>query len=142
MHSSQKHFLLPIKELFTNKKIIENHFLNYAGAQIFRVLLSSAAYSCRRMLQSWPSTDLTTMLRKNGFIIIPKFLRRNDFQKVKYEFFNKAKSGFYSPIKDGDTKVERYTFSFDKWQMLPAVKKLLSDKLLLTTLGGVELENV
>ena len=104
MHTSQKHSLLPLKELFSNKKIVESHLLNYAGAQILRVLLSSVAYSCRRILKPWPSTDLTTMLRKNGFIIIPNFLSRNDFQQVKYEFLNKAEVGFYSQINDGDTK--------------------------------------
>lgn len=121
---------------------MENHFLNYAGAQILRVLLSSTAHAFRGMSQSWPKTNLTTMLRKNGFIIIPKFLNRKNFQQVKDEFSHATDIGSYSPIKDGDTRVERYTFSPDEWKMFPAVTKLLSNSLLVQTLEGAELKNI
>jgi hypothetical protein len=121
---------------------VENHLLNYAGAQILRVIWSSIAYSCRGMLQSWPKNNSTTMLRKNGFIVIPNFLSQKVFDQVKDEFFNTTDIGSYAPIKDGDTRVERYTFSPDKWKTLPAVNKLLSDNLLVRTLEGAELKNI
>ena len=133
---------LPLKDVFSNKKVVENHLLNYAGAQILRVLWSSIAYSCRGMLQSWPKNNLTMMLRENGFILIPNFLSQKVFDQVKDEFFNTTDIGSYAPIKDGDTRVERYTFSPDKWKTLPAVNKLLSDNLLVRTLEGAELKNI
>ena len=121
---------------------MENNLLNYAGAQVLRVLLSSACHAFRGMLQSWPKTNLTTMLRKNGFILIPNFLSQKVFVQVKDEFFNTTDIGSYVPIRDGDTRVERYTFSPDKWKTLPAVNKLLSDNLLVRTLEGAELKNI
>ena len=140
--SFRDYWSLPLKDIFSNKKVVENHLLNYAGAQILRVLWSSIAYSCRGVLQSWPKTNLTTMLRKNGFILIPNFLSQKVFDQVKDEFFNTTDIGSYAPIKDGDTRVGRYTFSPDKWKMLPAVTKLLSDSLLVQTLEGAELKNI
>jgi len=131
-----------LKDVFSNKKVMENQLLNNAGVQILRVLLSSAAYAFRGMSQSWPKTNLTKMLRKNGFILIPNFLSREDFQEVKDEFFNSADNGSYSPIKDGDNRVERYSFSLDEWKRLPAVTKLLSHSLLVKTLEGAELKNI
>jgi len=131
-----------LKDVFSNKKVVENHLLNNAGAQILRVLLSSAAYAFRGMSQSWPKTNLTMMLQKNGYILIPNFLSWEIFQQVKDEFFDTTNIGSYSPIKDGDTRVERYTFSMDKWKRLPAVTKLLSDNLLVQTLEGSELKNI
>ena len=133
---------LPLKDVFSNKKIVENHLLNYTGAQVLRVLCSSAAYSFRDMLQSWPKTNLTMMLRKNGYILIPNFLSPEDFQQVKDEYFNGTSIGSYAPIKDGGTRVDRYTFSPDEWKTLPAVTKLLSDSLLVKTLEGSELKNI
>lgn len=121
---------------------MENHLLNYAGAQVLRVLLSSACHAFRGMLQPWPKTNLTTMLRKNGFILIPNFLSQTTFQQVKNEFFNSTDIGSYTPIKDCDTRVERYTYSLDEWKRLPAVTKLLSDSLLVQTLEGAELKSI
>ena len=131
-----------MKEIFSSKKVVENRILNYAGSQILRVLLSSAAYSFRAMSQSWPKINLTMMLQKNGYILIPNFLNHGDFQQVKDEFYNTNNIGSYSPIIDGDTRVERYTFSTDQWNKLPAVTKLLSDNLLIQTLEGAELRNI
>jgi hypothetical protein len=131
-----------LKDVFSNKKVVENHLLNYAGAQVLRVLLSSACHAFRGMLQSWPKTNLTTMLRKNGFILIPNFLSQTTFQQVKNEFFNSTDIGSYTPIKDGDTRVERYTYSLDEWKRFPAVTKLLSDNLLVQTLEGAELKSI
>jgi len=82
------------------------------------------------------------MLRKNGYILIPNFLSPEGFQQVKDEYFNGNGIGSYMPIKDGDTRVDRYTFSPDKWKTLPAVNKLLSDNLLVQTLEGAELKNI
>ena len=136
------HWSLPLKDVFSNKKVAENHLLNYAGAQVLRVLLSSACHAFRGMLQPWPKTNLTTMLRKNGFILIPNFLSQTTFQQVKNEFFNSTDIGSYTPIKDCDTRVERYTYSLDEWKRLPAVTKLLSDSLLVQTLEGAELKSI
>ncbi len=133
---------MPLKEIFSSKKVVENRILNYAGSQILRILLSSAAYSFRAISQSWPKINLTMMLQKNGYILIPNFLNHGDFQQVKDEFYNTSNIGSYSPIIDGDTRVERYTFSTDQWNKLPAVTKLLSDNLLLQTLEGAELRNI
>lgn len=133
---------LPMKEVFSNKKVVENHALNYVGAQILRTIFSSAAHAFRGMSQSWPKTNLTMLLRKNGYILIPNFLSRETFQQVKDEFFHGNKNGSYSPIKDGDTRVERYILSPYHWKMLPAVTKLLSDSLLIQTLKGAELKNI
>ena len=131
-----------LKDIFSNKKVVENIILNYAGSQILRVLLSSFAYSCRSALKSWPKTNLTIMLRKKGFILIPNFLSDEDFKKVKVEFNNKNKAGHHSPIKDGDTFVDRFTYSPNQWKRLPAINKLLSNNLMLNTLKSVELDNV
>jgi hypothetical protein len=136
------HWSLPMKEVFSNKKVVENHALNYAGTQILRTLFSSAAHSFRGISQSWPKTNLTMMLRKNGYILIPNFLSWETFQQVKDEFFHGTNNGSYSPIKDGDTRVERYTLSPYDWKMLPAVTKFLSDSLLIQTLEGAELKNI
>mgnify|MGYP006114411301 CR=1 FL=1 len=136
------HWSLPLKDVFSNKKVVENHALNYAGTQILRVLLSSATHAFRGMSQSWPKTNLTMMLRKNGYILIPNFLSPEDFQQVKDGFSHGNSIGSYTPIKDGDTRVDRYTFSPDKWKTLPAVNKLLSDNLLVQTLEGAELKNI
>ena len=131
-----------LKDIFSNKKVVENRILNYAGAQVMRVLLASTAYSFRNMMQSWPKTKLTMMLRKNGYIIIPNFLSPIAFKQVKDEYFNASNIGLYTPIKDGSTSVERYTFSSDKWKTLPGVTNLLSDNLLVKTLENAELENI
>jgi len=131
-----------LKDIFSDKKVVENTILNYAGSQILRVLLSSFAYSYRSTLKSWTNTNLTIMLRKKGFILIHNFLSDEDFKKVKDEFNNKRKAGCHSPIKDGDTFVDRFTYSPDQWRRLPAINKLLSNNLLLKTLESVELENI
>jgi len=140
--SFRDYWSLPLKDVFSNKKVVENHALNYAGVQILRTLFSSAAHTFKGMSQSWPKTNLTMMLRKNGYILIPNFLSWEIFQQVKDEFFHGTKNGSYSPIKDGDTRVERYILSPYHWKMLPAVTKLLSDSLLIQTLKGAELKNI
>tara|TARA_Y100000748_G_scaffold226442_1_gene190804 strand:- start:944 stop:1711 length:768 start_codon:yes stop_codon:yes gene_type:complete len=112
------------------------------GAQVLRVLCSSGAYFLRDKLQSWPKTNFTTMLRKQGFIIIPNFLSNESFKKVKDEYFNATNIGLYTPIKDGNTIVERYTFSLSQWKTLPGLSELLSNRLLIKTLESAELKNI
>ena len=141
-NSFRDYWSLPLKDVFSNKKVVENNLLNYAGSQVLRVLLSSACHAFRGMLQSWPKNNLTMMHRENGFILIPNFLSQKVFDQVKDEFFNTTDIGSYAPIKDGDTRVERYTYSLDEWKRLPAVTKLLSNKSLVQTLEGAELKNI
>ena len=115
-----------MKDTFSSKKIIENRILNYAGIQIFRVLLSSIHYYSRSILQPRPKTKSTSDLQKFGYTVIPHFLSQKEFQKVKKEYFTDINSGSYNPFIDGGTRVERYTFSSCQWKMLPAIKKLFS----------------
>ena len=127
-----------LRDVFSDKKVVENHLLNYAGAQVFRSLLSSAAHTFRGVPKSLSETDLTRKLLRDGYIVLPKFLDRSAFQKVKDEFFNFAGKECYTPISDGDTRSERYTLSSEHWNRLPAVAHLLSDTRLVQALEGAE----
>jgi hypothetical protein len=127
-----------LTDVFSEKKVVESHALNYAGAQVLRVLLSSAAFASRGVTKSWPATDATRTLLDQGFVVMPDFLGSEAFAQVKADFVAAATIGKYNPIQDGDTRSERHTLPPDLWKTLPAVSRLLSDSKLIQTLEGAE----
>ena len=130
--------LSAVRDVFSDKKVVESHLLNYAGAQVFRMLLSSAAFALRGISKTWPETEFTRQLTRRGFIMIPGFLDPDVFDRVKQEFLEATRIGRYAPIQDGDTRLERYTLSPDLWRALPTIARLLADPRLIHTLEGAE----
>lgn len=130
--------LSAVRDVFSDKKVVESHLLNYAGAQVLRMLLSSAAFAIRGVSKSWPDNEWTRQLQRSGFVILPGFLDPDAFERVKQDFVEATRIGRYAPIQDGDTRSERYTLSNQLWNTLPSVARMLSDPRLIRTLEGAE----
>ena len=97
-------FSIKMTGIFSGEKLIQNTFLNLIGLHVFRILIAHFFFSLRTILLFSKLTEEQKILRRNGIIIIKKFLPNDEFEALKNEFKNaKNFDGVDNKIIDGNS---------------------------------------
>ncbi|MFZ1790751.1 MAG: phytanoyl-CoA dioxygenase family protein [Saprospiraceae bacterium] len=120
----------PIIRTFTSDKLIKSHFFNSKGLQVFRMKLAQKRYEIRKFkVKSIYENEYNNFLAK-GFLLIPEFLKDNDFQELRNECYDILKIGEYRKFgrKDGPNMIymlDIFSLDLSKYR---ALNKLIQNE--------------
>ena len=91
------------------------------GVQCLRYILAKVVRSFRRFWFNFNENKETLLLREQGFLVVPDFLESSAYVDILEEFEGCSQSGDPTPILDGSTYVDRYTFDQTRRHLVPNI---------------------
>ncbi len=76
---------VPILDIFSNKKLIKNNFINRLGTQPFRIWLADKRYALRSKFLDESIKGHIETLQKDGVVVIENFLPQEVFDQLEKE---------------------------------------------------------